>query len=138
MAWRQLSSEMEEGSFIHGSQHYSVRFKFRGIFRINEFFTDQACYNVRNVLSKCIHHHLLDLAAIPDTIGDYTNKELADRLADEIRTSDCQCQRLSTYQKLVPSSSRISDSKRVKCLIRFRDGSLVKNLVLYFAISPRS
>lgn len=126
---------MAEGDLIHGTLHFSIKFKFHGVFVINDYFTGQRCYSIRNSLSKCILHHILDLAAFPDAIGDCSNQEIIERLVSQMRTSDCECQKVSTsflHEKFVPAKDMHNEAKGVSCRIKFRDGTLHFEGSLFF------
>lgn len=130
---------MDEAEIINKTQKFSIKVSFSGSWvSWSELAGQQEMYSVRNELSQCVFHNILELAQIPDLLLDTTNHgEIKDALVNAIKNNQkyCQCQKgarnFFSREKFVPSVNRLS-GKSVKCSIKFRDGCLNVDTVIYF------
>lgn len=121
--------------FDAASKSFSVKFKIKGHFYPFQALADDDIYSLRNTLSKCIYHNLLDLSAFPENLSQTSETEVREELVRRIKESDCDCQRVHVgflLEKYIPSATRSHDGKRVSVKIKYRDGPLRLDTKLYF------
>lgn len=141
--WLQLLKAMEEVEFLNKTQKFRVKFSFKGSWiGLDRSSSERNMYTIRNELSQCIYHNILEIALIPDSISyAIDNGEIKEALVQQIKGNQkyCQCQKgprnYFTREKFVPSIKRLPESdKSIKCHIKFRDGCLCVDTDIYFNV----